>query len=105
MNTFTNFLTSLIISAWIGVIAVFSIQNITPISLKFLIFESIKLPVGVLLAFSVGVGMVVGAIAPLFWQVPKPRKQNRKRPLEDDLEYIEEEDPIEDWEESRSQNW
>ena len=74
MKTLSNLLISVIIAGWIATFAVFSIQNIQEISLKFLGFESIKLPVGVLLAFSVGAGMVVGAIAPLFWQVPKPRR-------------------------------
>ncbi len=105
MKTFTNLLTSLIIAAWIGTISVFSIQNIQTVSLKFFIFESIKLPVGVLLSFCVGVGMVLGGIAPLFWQAPKSRQPNRRRLIEEDLEYPKEEDPIEDWEEEPSKDW
>lgn len=62
MKLVSNFLTSLIVAGWIATIAVFSIQNITAVSLKFLAFESIKLPVGVLLSLSIGVGMIVGAI-------------------------------------------
>lgn len=105
MKTFTNLLTSLIIAAWIGTISVFSIQNIQAVSLKFFTFESIKLPVGVLLSFCVGVGMVLGGIAPLFWQAPKSRQPNRRRLIEEDLEYPKEEDPIEDWEEEPSKDW
>lgn len=97
MKTFTNLVTSLIIAAWIGVISVFSVQNYTQISLKFLNFESIKLPVGVVLALSVGVGMVAGAIAPTFWQVPKSRQRKPKRMPEKNREYLENKDPIEDW--------
>jgi uncharacterized integral membrane protein len=85
MNVIARLLTALILAAWIGMIAVFSIQNITDVSLKFLAFESIRLPVGVLLAFSVGSGMVLGAIAPLFWQ-RSARGQRRRAIATDDLD-------------------
>lgn len=69
MKTIANFLTSLILAGWLGAIAILSIQNITPVSLKFLNFETIQLPVGVVLAFSVGVGAIGGAIGPVLWQL------------------------------------
>ncbi|NEO63618.1 MAG: LapA family protein [Moorea sp. SIO4G2] len=65
----TNLLTSLIVAIWISAIAIFSIQNITEVSVKFLVFESIDLPIGVVLAVSVGIGLLGGAIAPLVWQL------------------------------------
>lgn len=68
MKAFANLLTSLIIAGWISAIAILSIQNFTPVSLKFLSFETIQLPVGIVLAFSVAVGVVGGAIAPVIWQ-------------------------------------
>lgn len=68
MKTLTNLLTSLVLAAWIGAIAILSIQNITPVSLKFLGVESIRMPIGVVLAFSVGVGSIGGAILPVLWQ-------------------------------------
>lgn len=74
MRLLTNLLISLAIAAWIGAFAIFSIQNIQPISLNFLFFETIALPMGVLLAFSVGVGLVAGAIAPLFGTRKKRRQ-------------------------------
>lgn len=58
---------SLIIALWVSIIPVFSIQNITPVSIKFIVFESIKIPVGVLLSFSAGGGMLIGGILPLFF--------------------------------------
>ena len=69
MKTIANFLTSLILAGWIAAIAILSIQNITPVSLKFLNFETIQLPVGIVLAFSVGAGAIGGAIGPLLWQL------------------------------------
>jgi uncharacterized integral membrane protein len=68
MKIFTNFLSSLIMAGWIGAIAVFSIQNIQQVSLKFLTFQSIKLPIGVLLAFCLGFGFLLGSLLPLLWQ-------------------------------------
>ncbi|AOX02714.1 DUF1049 domain-containing protein [Moorena producens PAL-8-15-08-1] len=62
-------LTSVIVAIWISAIAIFSIQNITEVSVKFLVFESIDLPIGVVLAVSVGIGLLGGAIAPLVWQL------------------------------------
>ncbi len=69
MKTIANLLTSLILATWVSAIAIFSIQNITPVSLKFLTSETIQLPVGIVLAFSVAVGAIGGAIAPVLWQL------------------------------------
>jgi lipopolysaccharide assembly protein A len=68
MKIISNLLSGLLVAGWIGAIAIFSIQNIQGISLQFLNFASINVPIGVLLAFSVGIGMIIGAILPLFWQ-------------------------------------
>lgn len=54
-----------IIAVAMVLMAVLSIQNITPISLKFIVFRSVEIPLGVLLAFSFGVGLIFGAIVPL----------------------------------------
>ncbi len=75
MKTLANLLTSLILAAWIGAIAILAIQNFTLVSLKFLAFESIQLPVGIVLAFSVGIGVIGGAIAPVLWQLAGEQRQ------------------------------
>jgi uncharacterized integral membrane protein len=69
MRTITNLLTSIILAGWIGAIAILSIQNITPISLKFLAWETIEMRFGIVLAFSAGIGAIGAAIAPLLWQL------------------------------------
>ena len=69
MKTIANFLTSLILAGWIGAIAILSIQNFTPVSVKFLAFESIQLPIGIVLAFSAGIGLIGGALVPALWQI------------------------------------
>ena len=65
MKIFTNFISSVMLAIGIGAIAIFSIQNIKAVSLKFLSFESIQFPVGVLLAFCAGVGIILGSLLPL----------------------------------------
>jgi len=83
MKTLANLLTSLILAAWIGAIAILAIQNFTPVSLKFLAFESIQLPVGIVLAFSVGIGVIGGAIAPVLWQLAGGQRQQYQYEDED----------------------
>ncbi|MCU0533321.1 MAG: DUF1049 domain-containing protein [Hydrococcus sp. Prado102] len=77
MKTFTNFLTSAIAAVAIAIVAIFSIQNVEAVSLRLIAFESIRLPVGVLLSFCFGAGMMLGAIAPLL--LPQPKRSNRSR--------------------------
>lgn len=76
MRTLANLLTSIVLAAWIAVIALLSIQNITPISLQFLALQTIQIPLGLVLAFSVGVGVMGGAIAPVVWRLAG-RQQGR----------------------------
>ncbi len=46
---------------WVVIIAILSVQNATPISLKFLAFRSVEVPFGVVLGFCAAGGMVVTA--------------------------------------------
>lgn len=62
MKRFASFLTSLLVATWIGAIAILAIQNYTPVSLSFLGVQSFELPIGIVLAFSVVLGLVVSAI-------------------------------------------
>ena len=64
MNIVTVIFSAAIIASWIAAIAIVSVQNSMLVSLQFLGFNSIQLPVGVLLAFASGFGWLMGAIAP-----------------------------------------
>lgn len=73
MKAIASLFASLLMAAWVGAIAIFSIQNIQDISLKFLIWESINFPAGVLLAFCAGLGMVLGSLLMLLFARRKKR--------------------------------
>lgn len=79
MKTLANLLTSIILAGWVSAIAILSIQNITPVSLKlslnFVTWETIKMPFGIVLALSFGVGAIAAAIAPLLWQISGRRER------------------------------
>ncbi|CEJ44680.1 LapA family protein [Umezakia ovalisporum] len=69
MKTLIPILISLIVAIWLAAIAIISVQNATPVSLKFLTFQSIQIPVGLVLAFSVGVGLIGMAILQPLWDI------------------------------------
>ncbi len=73
MKAFAGLLNSLILGIWITAIAIFSIQNIQDVSVKFLVFESITVPVGVLLAFFGSIGIVLGWLLPLLFSRTRKR--------------------------------
>ncbi|MBW4534173.1 MAG: LapA family protein [Pleurocapsa minor HA4230-MV1] len=74
MKSFTSLLSSLILAILVAAIAIFSIQNIQDVSLKFLTFESITIPVGVLLALCSAIGIILGALIPILFSRRKTRR-------------------------------
>lgn len=58
MKNFVNLLIAVIIAVWVLAIALISVQNATPVSLRFLFFQSIQVPFGLMLAVWVAVGLV-----------------------------------------------
>ncbi|MEB3339706.1 DUF1049 domain-containing protein [Okeania sp.] len=69
---------SLIIALWVSSIAILSIQNATPVSLKFIGFQSINIPIGIILSFSVSIGIIISSLVmpPLFYL--KDMKDNQE---------------------------
>ncbi len=45
-------------ASWVMAMAILSVQNATPVSVKFLGFRSVELPFGVVLSFGVAGGML-----------------------------------------------
>ncbi len=87
MNTFTNLLTSLILAGWVSAIAIISVQNYTPVSVKFLTFQSIQIPIGIVLGFSAAVGVIGGAIAPILFRGYNSSNQNEESSEDDDVDF------------------
>lgn len=107
MNRTKQIILSLIIGFWLILIAVFSIQNIQLVSLKFFFFESIKVSTGLLLTLCLAIGFILGSLIPLFFasnnnnKYAKKTKQNRvknTKKSEFKREWEEEKDPLFDWE-------
>ncbi|MGY6529194.1 MAG: lipopolysaccharide assembly protein LapA domain-containing protein [Cyanobacterium sp.] len=104
MKTFSNLIITFIISFWIIILPIFAIQNVAPISLTFFGFQSISIPLGILVSFSVSSGFIGGALLPVFFSPmnKKKRLKNDKRRKSEnfvrDWELEEEDDdPIFDW--------
>lgn len=85
MQSIPYILASLILTAWVIGAAILSVQNATPVSIKFLVFQSIQMPVGIVLAFSVGVGIIAAILIQLSNNVSTESAPRRSRnDLEDD---------------------
>jgi uncharacterized integral membrane protein len=67
MRNISSLLISAIVAILVSAIALLSVQNATLVSLRLFGLRSINLPFGVILALSVSVGMLLGAIAPIIW--------------------------------------
>jgi uncharacterized integral membrane protein len=80
------FLTSLVVAVWVIAIAIISVQNATPVSLKFLTFQSIQIPMGLVMAFSAGIGLIGMALLQPLWGLAGIGQSNSR--LEDDAEFF-----------------
>ncbi|HEY9621395.1 MAG TPA: LapA family protein [Crinalium sp.] len=68
-----NFLTSLVVAFWISAIALVSVQNATPVTLRFLTMQSIQMPLGIVLAFGAAIGTVgTAAVLPFLSRSRRP---------------------------------
>ncbi|CBN57672.1 lipopolysaccharide assembly protein LapA domain-containing protein [Kamptonema sp. PCC 6506] len=70
MKTIPHLLISVVVATSVSAIAILSVQNATPVSLNFLFFQSIEIPVGVVLALSATAGILGGAILQPMWSIP-----------------------------------
>ncbi len=60
MQVIPNLIATFMIAIGIMAIAILSVQNATPIELKFLVFKSIQIPLGIVLAGSIAGGTWLG---------------------------------------------
>jgi uncharacterized integral membrane protein len=76
MKILINFLIVLIIAIWVAAIALISVQNATPVSLRFLVFQSIQIPFGLMLAFSVVVGLLSTVVLQPLWELGESQSED-----------------------------
>ncbi len=86
MKTLAPLLTILVVAVWVVAIAIISVQNATPVSLKFLTFQSIQIPAGLVLAFSAVIGLIGTALLQPLWGLADSGQRNSR--LEDDAEFF-----------------
>ena len=86
MKTLIPIFISLVVAIWVVAIAIISVQNATPVSLKFLTFQTIQIPVGLVLAFSAGVGLIGMALLQPLWGLAGSLQ--RKSRFDDDAEFF-----------------
>ena len=77
-----NFLVSLVLAAWVSAIALVSVQNATSVSLQFLVWRSVQIPLGLLIGFSASVGVMGAALVLPTGSSP----QKRLQPEDDELD-------------------
>ncbi|MDF5708993.1 MAG: LapA family protein [Nostoc sp. S4] len=86
MRTLAPLLTIVVIAIWVMAIAIISVQNATPVSLNFLTFQSIQIPVGLVLAFCAVIGLISVALLQPLWYLAGSGQGNSR--LEDDAEFF-----------------
>ncbi|MCX7593593.1 MAG: LapA family protein [Fischerella sp.] len=92
MKTFAILLTTMVLAFWVMVVALLSVQNATPVSLRFLTFQSIQIPVGLVLAFFAGMGMIGMALLQPLWALAGSQRSNSTN--EDDAEFFVDDEDI-----------
>ncbi|MFN5514077.1 MAG: LapA family protein [Cyanobacteriota bacterium] len=83
MGLLTRFFAAWLLASLFSAVAILATQNVTAVSLRFLMFASIQMPVGVLLSFALGGGFIVGSLLPVFF---RPRRR-RSPALEEDVDF------------------
>jgi uncharacterized integral membrane protein len=73
-----KFFIPLIVAFWISAIALISVQNATPVSFQFLGFQSVQIPLGLVIAFSAALGMVGMTFGLPLWQITRSSQRSRE---------------------------
>jgi uncharacterized integral membrane protein len=90
MKTIVNLVTSLVLAVWVIAIAILSVQNYTPVSLRFLTFQSIQIPFGIIIAFCAGLGMIGVTLLQPLWGLSDSGRRNSRS--DDDDEFFPDDD-------------
>ncbi|MEM7726957.1 MAG: LapA family protein [Cyanobacteria bacterium P01_A01_bin.45] len=92
MKTINQLLISLVIAFCVIFIALLSVQNAQPVYLKLFTFQSINMPVGLLLTFSFATGLILMSILPSIWNAIDSGSSKNSRFQNDNEFFVDEEE-------------
>ncbi len=69
MKTIPLLAISFLVAILASAIGIISVQNAAPVSLNFILFKSIQMPVGLVLAMSISAGLIVAALLQPLWNL------------------------------------
>ncbi|MEG4403874.1 MULTISPECIES: LapA family protein [unclassified Microcoleus] len=78
MKTIPLLAISFLVAILVSAIGIISVQNAAPVSLNFIFFQSIQLPVGVVLALSMSAGLIGGALLQPLWNISDSQNSRPK---------------------------
>jgi len=78
MKTIPLLAISFLVAILASAIGIISVQNAAPVSLNFIFFKSIQVPVGLLLAMSISAGLIVAALLQPLWNISDSQNSRRK---------------------------
>ncbi|MBW3585717.1 MAG: LapA family protein [Cyanobacteria bacterium 0813] len=78
MKTIPLLAISFLVAILASAIGIISVQNAAPVSLNFIFFKSIQMPVGVVLAMSISAGLIGGALLPPLWNLSDSQNSRPK---------------------------
>ena len=85
MKTIPLLAMSFLLAFLVSAIGIISVQNATPVSLNFTLFQSIPMPVGVVLAISLSAGLIGGAILQPLWILSASQPVTDRAELEEEI--------------------
>jgi uncharacterized integral membrane protein len=78
MKTIPLLAISFLVAILASAIGIISVQNAAPVSLNFIFFKSIQVPVGLVLAMSISAGLIVAALLQPLWNISDSQNSRRK---------------------------
>lgn len=78
MKTIPLLAISFLVAILASAIGIISVQNATPVSLNFIFFKSVQVPVGLVLAMSMSAGLIVAALLQPLWNISDSRNSRPK---------------------------
>ena len=80
MKTIPLLAISFLVAILASTIGIISVQNAAPVSLNFIFFQSIQMPVGLVLAMSISAGLIGGALLQPLWNISDSQASRPKFP-------------------------